>query len=112
MMLVMNQSSLEQLLQQRREKSAARLPSSFAQNVWREIRHRKFKDIVNPHVFWGWLLKPQVILATLTLAMTVGIGLGSRNHLSQADQTHDALDLGVFGKSAPALPSTLLASNL
>lgn len=107
----MNQLLLDRFFQQRRQNVTSSLPSSFSQDVWREIRQRKSKDTVNRLSFWGWLLKPEVVFATLMMAMTVGIGLGSRNFPSQTDQTHEALNLEVFGKAAHALPSTLLTSN-
>ena len=107
----MDHSSLDRLLQERREKAASALPGSFSQNVWREIRQRKAtrEPSVNPASFWLWLLRPQAVLAALALAITVGIGVGSRSPVSSAARAHQALDLQVFGGEAAALPSTLLA---
>ena len=106
----MDYSSLDRLLQQRREKAAPTLPGSLSQNVWREIRQRRAsrEPSANPALFWLWLLRPHAVLA-LTLAVMVGIGVGSRSPVSPAAQAHEALDLQVFGNAAPALPSTLLA---
>ena len=111
----MDQSSLDQLLQQRREKPAPVLPGSFSQNVWREIRQRKAaREPAASVSLWHWLLRPQIVLAALTLAIAVGVAVGAGNWapVSQAAQTREALDLEVFGRDASALPSTLLANNL
>ena len=114
--LVMNQSSLDRLLQQRREKPAPALQGSFSQNVWREIHQRKAaSDPAGASVsLWHWLLRPQIVLAALTLAIAVGVAVGAGNWapVSQAAQTREALDLEVFGRDASSLPSTLLANNL
>ena len=107
----MDHSSLDRTLQQRREIASPELPGSFSQNVWREIRQRKAAQ--EPAVavsFWHWLLRPQMVALALTVAVAVGVGVGSKRFVSSTMQTHQALDLQVFGDSASALPSTLLAN--
>ncbi|MES2570851.1 MAG: hypothetical protein V4710_12465 [Verrucomicrobiota bacterium] len=108
---MMDQSALDRLLEQRRKKSVPALPGAFSQNVWREIRLRKAESesSVNPVSFWSWLFQRQHVLAVLLGAMLVGVGIGSRSSVSPASQTHEALDLQVFGGNSEALPSTLLA---
>lgn len=107
----MDNSSLDRLLQQRREQSASALPGAFPQNVWREIRQRKaaHKSSEEGASIWHWLLQPQAVLAALVLAATVGVGVGGRPRVTPAVKAHEALDLQVFGGAASALPSTLLA---
>ena len=107
----MDEKSLDELLRQRQAAAASSLPPNFQQDVWREIRLRRCSD--TPETFWWrWLLRPQVITGLLGVAMFVGIGLGSRQHDRVAFSTTQALHLDVFGAAAPALPSTVLASNL
>jgi negative regulator of sigma E activity len=108
----MNQSSLDRLLQQRWKQAEGTLPGSFSQNVWREIRQRKADEEPSTIAvsFWHWLLQPPAVAAALVLAVTVGVGVGSRPPISSAARAHQALDLQVFGGQASALPSTLLAN--
>lgn len=110
----MDEALLDQLLQQGREKRSAGLPGAFSQNVWREIRLRRSQseETAGRIELWGWLLRPQMVVAALALAITVGISVGRQQYMSSAAQTHAALDLQVFGESSAALPSTLLASTL
>lgn len=110
----MDEKSLDDLLQARRESLGSSLPPNFQQNVLREIRQRRHSETPEPALMsiWQWLLRPQFVAALLALAMVVGIGLGSRQHDRVASDTNHALNLDVFGAMPPTLPSTLLASNL
>jgi hypothetical protein len=111
----MDEKSLDELLRQRREAAGSSLlPPNFKQNVWREIRLRSASESSGLGKFtgWHWLLRPQFVTALLVLALLVGIGLGSRQADPLALSTKQALNLDVFGATAPALPSTLLSSNL
>ena len=113
-LIEMDQPSLDRLLQQRRDKASASLPGAFSQNVWREIRMRKSErtESSSPFALWGWLLRPQMVVAAMVLSVGVGIGLGSRSQMSERTQARSALNLEVFGDASPALPSTLLAARL
>ena len=110
----MDDNSLDELLEQRRNTGASSLPANFQQNVRREIRLRSASEKSAPDVFhvWQWLLRPQLVTALLIVAIFIGIGVGGRRNDGSASHTRQALNLDVFGATAPTLPSTLLSSNL
>ena len=110
----MDEKSLDELMRRRRDADGSLLPANFQQNVWREIRERKSLDTAPFGIFsvWPQLLRPQFVTVLLAVAMLVGISLGRSQHDPVASSTTKALNLDVFGATAPALPSTLLASNL
>lgn len=110
----MDEKSLDNLLQARRESLGSSVPANFQQNVLREIRLRRSSDAPEPGLLsiWQWFFRPQFVAALLALAMVVGVGLGSRQNDRVALNTNHALNLDVFGAMPPTLPSTLLASNL
>lgn len=112
----MDDPTLNQVLQQLRQRTGrASLPSSFQQNVWRAIRQRRAAKA-------GWvpwwaalaegLLMPRTVFASLTVAVALGVAMGARTSQPSADHAREALDLGVFGHEAPALPATLLAAKI
>jgi hypothetical protein len=109
----MNEKSLDQLLHQRGQHGSS-LPPDFQQNVWRKIRLRRDSDHSPAATLslWQLLFRPQLVAAGLAVAMLVGIGIGSLQPDRVASNTRRALNLDVFGAAAPALPSTVLASNL
>lgn len=110
----MDEKSLDDLLQARRESLGSSLPPNFQQNVLREIRMRRHSSSGEHEAssLWQWLLRPQFVTALLAMAMFVGIGLGRQQHDHLAAHTKQALNLDVFGAMPPSLPSTLLTSNL
>lgn len=110
----MTETTLEELLRQRRRAGEASLPSSFQQNVWREIRIGGASEGGEFGILsmLQWLLRPQYVTGLLAVALLVGIGVGSRRDNRTASTTTQALNLDVFGATAPTLPSTLLDSNL
>ena len=109
----MDDQKLDQLLAQRREVPLPRLPGSFQQDVWRTIRQRKAALAESPHPWLAWLLEPllhpAMLLGALSLAVMLGVGVGSAASDHRAAQTRSALSLEVFGSSSPALPATLIA---
>ena len=111
----MDEKSLDQLLRLRGEtvRSSAP-PPNFQQNVRREIRQRSRAEVSGFGKFygWQWLLRPQFVTAVLAVAMLVGVALGSRQPDRIALSTRQALNLDVFGASAPTLPSTMLSAKL
>jgi hypothetical protein len=110
----MDEKSLDELMRYRREAAASSLPPNFQQNVWRDIRQGAppQESWFDSFSFWRWVLRPRFVAALLAIAMFVGIGLGSRQQDRNASSASQALNLEVFGATPPALPSTLLASNL
>jgi hypothetical protein len=113
---VMDDPTLDKLLDAYRERPRGSLPGSFQQNVWREIRRRKADDEARAAAPWAWLLelvlRPQMVLAVLAFALVLGTAIGVQRPVREAAMTRAALDLQVFGGASPSLPSTLLASNL
>ena len=108
----MDQSSLDQLLQQRQGRVAPSLPGAFSQNVLREIRRRTTAhEPVVVTTFWQWLGHPRFAFAALVVAGVVGVSVGGLPALSPGVLAHEALDLQVFGGDAASLPSTLLAAT-
>ncbi len=109
----MDDRNLDHLLAQRRDAPLPAVPTSFQQDVWREIRQRKAASGEPRGAWFGWLLeplfKPAMAFAAMALALVMGVGLG-RTALadSRNTQTRVALDLQVFGSSSPALPATLM----
>ena len=108
----MDDQTLDHLLAQRRDAALPAVPARFQQDVWREIRQRK-AEAGRPHGAWfGWLseplVKPAMAFAALAFALVLGVGLGTATADSRNTQTRVALDLQVFGSSAPALPATLM----
>lgn len=108
----MDEISLDEMLRHRRLANGASLPLNFEQNVWRAIRARSADGRERAGSVWQWLFGPQMVTAMLTVAITVGVGLGSRLTDHGASNARNALNLNVFTDRAPALPSTLLASDL
>ena len=108
----MNDSSLDDLLRQSASRSEAALPGTFQQNVRREIRQRKETEPRFAGSLFDLVLRPQVLFASLVLAVALGIGFGARSEDPTIAETRRALELEVFSASAPALPSTLLADRL
>lgn len=110
----MDEKSLDKLLRLRGETVGASLPANFQQNVWREIRQRRGTNSSAFAIFssWQWLLRPQFATVCLVIATAVGVAVGSRQPDRVALSTRHALHLDVFGPTAPALPSTVLAWNL
>lgn len=113
----MDDPTLDQTLQRLREKTGqASLPPNFQQNVWRAIRQRSATGEERAS-WWTALLEglvlPRTVFASLIVALTLGVMMGARStgH-PQANHAREALDLGVFGHEAPALPATLLASRI
>jgi hypothetical protein len=108
----MDDQTLDHLLTQRRAAPLPAVPASFQQDVWREIRQRKAQAGRSHGAWFGWLLeplfKPAMAFASLALALVLGVGLGTATADSRNMQTRIALDLQVFGSSAPALPATLM----
>ena len=112
-MQYMDDNSLGVLLRNRRESPPRKLPGAFRQNVWRAIHERSASDEREETAsVWQWFLRPQMVTAVLAVAVTVGVGLGSQVQDLGASNARNALDLNVFTDRAPALPSTLLASDL
>ena len=109
----MDDTSLDELLQQRRQSAGSPLPSNFQLNVRREIRVRS-PEHATPAMspVWQWLLRPRFVTILLVFAMFVGVGIGSRRDRPNSVHAQQALNLDVFGAAAPRLPSTLLSSNL
>ncbi len=109
----MDDQNLDQLLAQRRALPLPSLPGSFQQDVWRAIRQRKAALAESPHPWLAWLLEPllhpAMLFGALSLAVMLGVGVGSAASDHRAAQTRSALDLEVFGSASPALPATLIA---
>jgi hypothetical protein len=113
-LLEMNQTSLNDLLKYRKHAMRPVLPKSFSSDVWRRIRAQNDdrQEASIGIVFWQWLLRPQPVVAALTLAITAGVAIGASSSLSQVARTYEALDLELFGERASELPSTLLTAKL
>lgn len=110
----MDENSFEQLLRQRCDQPHPSLPPNFQQDVWREIRQRRFEEgsAFGTFAFWQSLLRPRFLAASLAAAIVIGVSMGALQRDRSAETTKHALHLEVFGTAAPALPSTILASNL
>lgn len=112
----MDEPSLDHLLQRYRQRPRPSLPSNFQQHVWREIRQRKAATAEPRFSLLSWfadaLLQPQTVLASATLAIALGIGIGTQELHSRTVSTSQALDLQVFSDTSPGLPSTLLSAKL
>ena len=108
----MNHENLDQLLAQRREAPLPRLPSSFQQDVWRAIRQRKAAQAESWHAWAGRLLEPllhpAMLVCALSIALVLGVGVGTVASDRRATQTRYALNLEVFGSASPGLPATLM----
>ena len=113
----MNDDSLDHLLAQHSDAPMPQLPGSFRQGVWREIRRRKSEPHTLTATWFGWLLepllKPAFAFAALTLAVVMGVGLGSGAHASQPaigslralfQQPQDHALPGFRGNDRAALP--------
>lgn len=115
-MKIMDDPSLDSLLNRLRDRREAALPGTFEQNVWREIRLRKSSSLEVEGSFWSraldLILRPQTVAVSLAVALALGVGLGGRGTEPHTAQTHAALDLQVFGSASPSLPSTLLSARL
>ncbi|MEO6755077.1 MAG: hypothetical protein ABIP85_25150 [Chthoniobacteraceae bacterium] len=65
-----------------------------------------------PRAWLGWLVeplfRPAMIFGALTLAVVLGVGVGSAAFGQRAEKTRRALDLQVFGSASPGLPATLM----
>ncbi len=109
----MDDRNLDHLLAQRRDAPLTAVPANFQQDVWREIRQRKTASGELRGAWFGWLLeplfKPAMAFAAMALALVMGVGLGTTAVADSRNmQTRLALDLQVFGSSAPSLPATLM----
>ncbi len=112
----MDESSLNHLLERYRQRPRPSLPPNFQQHVWREIRQRKEAKTESRFPLLNWLadvlLQPQTVLASATLAIALGIGIGTQELHSRTVSTSQALDLQVFSDASPGLPHTLLSAKL
>ncbi len=109
----MDEQNLDRLLAERREQPLPILSSSFQQDVWRGICHGKAAFAEKPQNWLSWLLEPlfhpAMFLTALSVAVFLGVTVGSVETNQRASETRLALDLQVFGNSSPALPATLLS---
>lgn len=110
----MEHPELDELLRTYGDKPQSALPPAFGQDVWRKIRQEKANNTTEEPNFLGWLFRPQLVAASLALALVLGAGMGMGSRAVQTDgpRTQAALNLDVFGGSAPSLPSTLLSDRL
>lgn len=108
----MDETQLDNLLRQHRERPVPPVPANLAQNVWREIRRRRAAG----EGWLAWLIepfcRPSLVMPALALSVLLGVGLGVMMVQAQPSPARAALDLEVFSPSPPSLPSTLLHASL
>lgn len=110
----MDDPDLNQLLNRFANTPVPNLPSSFAQDVLREIRLRNTKKQSEESwlsEIYRLLLKPGLLAGALGVAVVVGISLPTMMSSRDSDRAAQSLGLEVFSHSTNHLPSELLAKT-
>lgn len=106
----MDQKNLDDLLSEYRAQPTPSLPGSFSKDVLREIRLCQ----TQPQVHWladffSVCLRPTALVASLSIALAVGVSLPMMTRAPDLMLAARSLDLEVFSSHTSGVPSALLS---
>ena len=105
----MNDGNLDELLRSYAERPIPTLPGNLEDTVWREIRLRRQRPVLESFLDWLAACIWRAHFAAPSLAAAVALGVGFAwlgQNVNAAGPISRALNLQVFAEHSPTLPLT------